>query len=243
MATLEASAQNTQIAARRKSPSRDGGKMKNYKAVIFDMDGVIFDSESLCLRCWEQTAKEKGIPGMHETFFLSIGVTTARTRGIFAQRYGEDFDYDAFMTQASALFHKIADENGLPIKPGVREILTALRQAGLKIGLASSTRQKTVEKELQDADLYRYFDSIVGGDSLNKSKPDPDIYLLACERIGVRPKDACAIEDSYNGIRSAYSAGMQAIMVPDLLVPDEEMRSKSVYIARDLTDARRFILD
>lgn len=128
------------------------------------------------------------------------------------------------------------------MKPGVSELLEMLRQAEVPVGLASSTRLAVVEKELKDAGIYDYFQVVVGGDQLKKSKPEPDIYLMACERIGANPKDAYAIEDSYNGIRSAYRAGMKPIMVPDLILPDDEMKEKSVFIAQDLIEVKAWLM-
>ena len=116
-----------------------------------------------------------------------------------------------------------------------------MKNAGIPIGLASSTRLAAVEKELKDAGLYDYFQVVVGGDLLKKSKPEPDIYLMACEKMGVDPKDAFAIEDSYNGIRSAYRAGMHPLMVPDLLPPTEEMREMSDMIAGDLLELQSML--
>ena len=109
------------------------------------------------------------------------------------------------------------------------------------MGLASSTRLAVVTEELQQAGLYDYFQAVTGGDQLKRSKPEPDIYLTACEKLGVKPSDAYAVEDSYNGIRSSYSAGMMPIMVPDLLPPTEEMYEKSVVVLEDLVRVREWM--
>lgn len=203
-------------------------------AVIFDMDGVIFDSERLCLECWEKLAQEHSFVGMQEAFLKCTGTTMEETRRIMLEYFGESFDYDGFAKQASALFHKAEEEQGLPMKPGVVELLEMLQKKKIPIGLASSTRLQTVERQLKAAGIYDFFQVVVGGDQLKKSKPEPDIYLMACKEIGVLPENAYAIEDSFNGIRSAYHAGMKAIMVPDLVMPDEEMKEKSMLIVKDL---------
>ncbi len=210
-------------------------------AVIFDMDGVIFDSERLCLECWELLAKENGLDGMREAFLKCTGTTMEETRRIMLEYYGESFDYDGFAKQASMLFHKVEEEQGLPMKPGVVELLETLQKKKIPIGLASSTRLQTVERQLKAAGIYGYFQVVVGGDQLKKSKPEPDIYQMACGKMGVTPENSYAIEDSFNGIRSAYNAGMQAIMVPDLLMPDEEMKEKSRLIVKDLPELCRQI--
>ncbi len=140
------------------------------------------------------------------------------------------------------MFHEIADRGELPVKKGVRELLEYLRTSGIPTAVASSTRLEVVAKELKLAGLYDYFQVVMGGDQLKRSRPESDIYLMTWEKMGVDPKYAYAIEDSYNGIRSAYSAGMKPIMVPDLLVPTEEMEEKSVVVLEDLHKVREWFM-
>lgn len=214
--------------------------MRDCRAVVFDMDGLIFDSERLVLTCWEKLAGKYHLEGMHEVMLRCIGTTKVKTKEIVLDRYGQDFPYDEYCVEASAMFHEISGRDGLPVKRGVCELLNYLREQDIPTALASSTRLAVVTQELQQAGLYQYFREIVGGDQLKRSKPEPDIYLMACERLGVPPESAYAIEDSYNGIRSAYSAGMKPIMVPDLLPPTEEMRKKSVIVAEDLLQVKEW---
>jgi HAD superfamily hydrolase (TIGR01509 family) len=122
----------------------------------------------------------------------------------------------------------------------VQEILSYLQKTGWKVGLASSSSKASVVKNLERADLTSFFQTLTTGDMVEHSKPKPDIYLMACKELGVEPKDAYAIEDSPNGIRAAHGAGMCPIMVPDLVQPDEEMRSLSSYIFKDLLEVRAF---
>ena len=193
-------------------------------SVVFDMDGTIFDTERLILDCWEQVGERHGIPGIREVFIRCIGTNSARTQEIVYEHYGKDFPYEKFSGESSVLFHEIADTEGIPVKPGAAELLKYLSENKVPLGLASSTRLAVVTQELQAAGLYDYFQVVVGGDLLKNSKPAPDIYLMTCGRMGVVPENTYAIEDSYNGIRSAHSAGMRPIMVPDLLPATEEMR-------------------
>lgn len=115
-----------------------------------------------------------------------------------------------------------------------------LKAQSIPMALASSTRLQVVTQELQQAGLYEYFRAVVGGDQLKRSKPAPDIYLAACEKLGVEPADAYAIEDSYNGIRASHSAGMRPIMVPDLLPATEEMYEKSIAVLDNLVMVKDF---
>ncbi|MBR0429609.1 MAG: HAD family phosphatase [Lachnospiraceae bacterium] len=214
---------------------------KEYKAVVFDMDGVIFDSENCILQCWLELAKKYGIEDIEKNFRACTGTTAAKTREIMLEAYGVDFPYDAFTKEASWAFHEKYDDGRLPVKVGVEELLKYLKNEGKIIALASSTRKQAVERELEDAGLLCYFDALVTGDMVTKSKPDPEIYLLACERIGVNPEDAYAIEDSYNGIRSAQAGGLRPIMVPDLLDPNEEMIGLSEVVLNNLLEVKTYL--
>jgi HAD superfamily hydrolase (TIGR01509 family) len=118
------------------------------------------------------------------------------------------------------------ERDGMPMKPGVREILEWLKKHGYRIAMASSSSQKSVRHHLERAEILDYFETLTTGDMVKHSKPQPDIYQKACESIGQKPENCYAIEDSPNGIRSAYSAGMKVIMVPDLQQPDEEIQGK-----------------
>ena len=212
-----------------------------YKAVIFDMDGVIFDSERLVLEGWQEIAAKYGIKGIEEVLPRCLGVNAQATRKIFREYYGQDFPYDTYKKEASALFHSRYGNGKLPLKPGVKELLSYLKENGYLVGLASSTRQAIVEQEIRDAGLMPYFDNLVCGDMLKRSKPEPDIYLKACENLDVEPRMAVAVEDSYNGIRSAKRAGMVPVMVPDMVQPDEEMRSLAHKICKDLFEVKNWI--
>lgn len=210
------------------------------KAVIFDMDGVLFDTERLCMDSWIAVAGKNGIPDMEAFFPSCIGRNMTDTRMLFHEFYGDTYDYEQFRKQASAWFHDYVESNGIPVKKGVREILDYLCQNGYRIGLASSTSLPSVEHHLQRTGIRQYFQSLTTGDMVEHSKPCPDIYLMACERMGVNPAEAMAVEDSPNGIRAAYDAGMVPVMVPDLIAPDQEMHDKSALTCQDLLELIRF---
>ena len=211
------------------------------KAVIFDMDGVLFDTERLCLESWTRIADEQGLVDMEEVFTRCIGTNHHDTVEIIKARYGQDFPYEEFSARASKLFWQWIEENGMPVKKGVRELLDYLKDKNYLVSLASSSSQRSIERCLDSAGIRDYFNQITSGDLVVHSKPDPEIYKLACASLGVSPEDAYAIEDSFNGIRSAYLAGMKPIMVPDLIPPDEEMKQMSQVILSDLTQVISYL--
>ena len=209
--------------------------------VVFDMDGVLFDSERLIQRYWLAVGARHHLPDIGETFLQCVGTTRAHSRAVFERRY-PDFSYTQFQDECRALFFGAIEDTGMPLKPGAEDIPSHLRAQNAAIGLASSTRMELVKCELESVGLLQYFDVLITGDQLERSKPAPDIYLMACEALGADPKQAWAIEDSYNGIRSAAAAGMRALMVPDLLPETEEMERLAEAIVPDLAAAERYIL-
>lgn len=211
------------------------------KAIVFDMDGVLFDTEMVCLEGWKVVADKNNLPDMEQVFPRCIGLNNNDCQAVLQDAYGEDFDYGAFRKQASVEFWNYIETKGLPEKPFVHELLEWLKASDYKVGLASSTRRESVLNCLENAGIREYFEVIISGDMVEHSKPEPDIYLLTCKELGVEPGEAYAIEDSFNGIRSAYAAGMKPIMVPDMLSPDEEMREKSVVILKDLGEVLEFL--
>lgn len=212
-----------------------------YKAVVFDMDGVIFDSERAVMQCWKEVASRHNIPNIEKAILACTGTTMVRTREIMLNLYGADFPYDEYARESSAIFHSRYDGGRLPMKPGVKELLTFLKERGKKIALASSTRQQVVTDELRDAGIIEYFDRIICGDMVSRSKPAPDIFLKACEELNISPSDSYAIEDSYNGIRAAHAGGLHPIMVPDLLPADEEMQSLAEIVLPSLTSVMEYL--
>ena len=211
--------------------------------VIFDMDGVLFDTENLIMQNWKEIAGEHGydVEELSEVFYACIGTNAVVTKEIVCGHYGETFPYEEFRAQSARLFQEKVQKYGMPIKPGVKELLAFLKEKGAKIGLASSTRKSVVEEELTEAGIREYFQAVVGGDQVQHSKPEPDVFLKCAKELSVNPEEVYIIEDSYNGIRAAKKAGATAIMVPDLIMPDEEMKNLSDYIMTSLSEVREWM--
>ena len=208
----------------------------NYEAVVFDMDGVIFDSERAVMNCWLELAQKYEIKDIEKPYFACVGTTMTRTREIMLETYGEDFPYDEYARESSLMYHEKYDGGKLPMKPGVMELLSYLKERGKKIALASSTRRETVINQLRWAGIIDYFDVIICGDMVARSKPAPDIFIKACQELGVSPENTYAIEDSYNGIRAAHAGQLRPIMVPDLLEANDEMRGMAECVCDNLNE-------
>lgn len=196
------------------------------KAIVFDMDGVIFDSEKLYRKHWMITGKEYGIPEdtMRELCNLIAGSTKERNEKLMKSRFGEDFDYMTFREKTMSRMDQDILENGVELKPGVVELFEYLKANEYQIGLATSTQRERAERNLENAGILSYFDKIVYGGVVANGKPAPDIYLKACEDLGVKPCEAMGIEDSINGVKSSSAAGLYTVMVVDLIEPTEEIR-------------------
>ncbi len=208
----------------------------NISAYIFDLDGVIFDSERAVYNEWKLISKKHGFTNLDEPYMKCIGVNAKTSKRIFLEYYGRDFPYDEYEKEMRQNYHNKYDLGKLPIKTGVIELLKSIKKKGTHIAIASSTQTEIVQGELRDAELLNYFDVIIGGDMVERSKPAPDIFLKAAAILGVVANACCVIEDSYNGIRAASSAGMFSIMIPDMLLPNDEMRNKANLILQSATE-------
>jgi HAD superfamily hydrolase (TIGR01509 family) len=210
------------------------------KAVIFDMDGLLFDSESVYRDAMMATARDGGFELPNELFLKLVGIPWAGNITLLKAHYGEDFDTEAFRKEATRRFHIVADAE-ICLKAGVIEILDYLDDVRLPRAVATSSLHDTVQHHLGQHGLLDRFDALVAQGDYARGKPAPDPFLTAAERLGVAAQDCLALEDSHNGVRAAHAAGMMTIMVPDLLHATEEMESLCVRIARDLHEVRELL--
>ncbi|MCM1284674.1 MAG: HAD family phosphatase [Acetobacter sp.] len=184
--------------------------------VIFDMDGVLFDTEKVCMLSWDKAGEQMGIGKAGYMVMKTLGMNKESAIKVIQDEFGENFDAEEFKALGKKFSYEYFEKYGVPEKDGLYEILTYLKEKGYKIALASSTGSNSVFHHLREKNIEKYFDTVVCGDMIAKSKPEPDIYLKACEKLNENPADCYAVEDSRNGIISALSAGCKTIMIPDL---------------------------
>ena len=212
--------------------------------IIFDMDGVLFDSENLDKKVWYDLAEQYRIKNIKQAFEECIGTPDTNIISVldrYLKESGVEMSGEEFRRRTLVMFDEYVDKFGMPLKFYAGECLKALKNKGYKVGLASSTPIERVRKQLSDTGLIGYFDDIVGGGMFTHGKPDPEIFLMSCERLKGIPDESVVIEDSYNGIRAAYAAGMKPIMVPDVLGPDKEMEEKTWKILKDLKEVAELL--
>jgi len=194
------------------------------KAFIFDMDGLMFDTERVFVSAWDYVGEKMGLGKAGYMCIRTLGMNTPACEQAWRDEFGDEVDLDALWRYSREFVEDYYRKNAVSVKPGLYELLTYLKNKGYKLAVASSTKRHQVERHLNSANVRQYFDAVICGDMVEKSKPEPDIYLKAAAALGVQPEDCCALEDSRNGLLSAHAAGMQAIMVPDLWQPDDTVK-------------------
>jgi HAD superfamily hydrolase (TIGR01509 family) len=190
------------------------------KAAIFDMDGVLFDTEKLYQQTWRELADERGIQ-LEEGFLQTIcGTSGERMKQIIEQYYHVADGTAVIEACKKRMREKLAVH--VPLKEGAREILTEFKKRGMKIAIASSTVRELIESNLKISNLAQYFDQIVSGEDVEHGKPEPDIFLAAAKALEYSPEECYVFEDSENGVRAGHRAGCYVVMIPDLVQPTPE---------------------
>lgn len=211
------------------------------KTIIFDMDGVLFDTEKIYDEAWKIVLSEKSVENIDYIISGCRGLNADDSERFLDKTLKGNFSGKDCLRDLIYKFNEIIGERGIPIKPGVHELLSYLKKENYEIGLASSTRKSMVISHLKDAGILNYFDEIIAGDMVVKGKPDPEIYLTSCSKFNKAPNECIAIEDSVNGVTAALRAGMNAIMVPDIVQPDKELEKKLFRKFDSLLDVKEFL--
>ena len=190
---------------------------------VFDMDGLMIDSERMVYQNWQELMDEYGYDYNIEIFKQTVGRRKKEVELFYLETYGADFPYKKYADMTREKYLRQVRESGVPVKKGLYEILDHLKERGIKLALATSTSRETTEINLSMTKTLDYFDALVCGNEVVNGKPHPEVFLTAAKKLGLDPADCVAFEDSLNGIRSAHAAGMITVMVPDFLQPTEDV--------------------
>lgn len=214
----------------------------NPSACIFDLDGLLLDSERVSRDCWIEAAKEFG-QSVGEIYPSLIGKGLAGCDAILAEHFGDAVLVARMRNRKNELQRQVLERASIPLKPGARETLELAKKNGMQIALATGSVRDSVHEKLRPHDLTRHFHAMVCGDDVERGKPAPDIFLAAAARVAVKPEACVVFEDSCAGVEGALAAGMRVVMVPDLVAPLEEYVARGVVIISSLFEAHQMYLE
>lgn len=207
------------------------------KALLFDMDGLLLDSERVVQESWNAAGEALGYGKVGEHIYNTLGMNVAGRKEYFNNVFGTGFPYEEFQKLSRKAFFNVADQEGIPLKPGAKEIIFYAKQMGYKVGLVTSSRKEYAVDVLKKAGVFSCFDGCIFGDMVSKSKPDPEIYEKGCKMLGEEPEWCIAFEDAPAGVIAASAAGIDVIMVPDLVQPDDAIRMRTWKVLDSLDEA------
>lgn len=212
-----------------------------FSAVVFDMDGLMLDTERIARRAWDLALGERGLAITPEVYLRVVGRPVPAVREVFLEALGAGLPIDAVMKRKRDLMEEIFLREGVPVKPGLGALLAGLQRRSVPVAVASSTCRKDVLHRLFLAGLGDRFGVVVGGDEAARGKPAPDLFLEACRRLALPPVDCVVLEDSEAGIRAAHAAGAMPVMVPDMVPPSPEVRALARGVFSSLADVAGFL--
>lgn len=217
--------------------------MNKIKAVLFDMDGVIFDTEREYLKEWEVIFKKYGYKMKKEIYISVMGRGRKKVKEIFKEKFGEDLPIDEMYIEKDKMLKEAVENNKVPLKEGALELLEFLKENGYKIALATSAKGDRVKIQVSHAKIENIFDAIVCSEDIINSKPNPEIFLKAAEKVCVNPENCIVIEDSEAGIKAAFNAKMMGFHVEDLKKADESILKYSYKNFKNLIEIKEYIKD
>lgn len=216
--------------------------MARVKTVIFDMDGLMFATEKIYYKANQKTADNLGMDYTFDTYAQFIGMGDKDYRATMRKLYEDQELMDEFFIKSNKVLEYLLLNGPVELKPGLIELLMYLEQEEIPAVVASSTNRKLVDQLLERLDVRKYFQDVVGGDEVERAKPDPAIFNKAFSKTGVQAKEEVLIlEDSKNGVLAASGAGISVIMIPDMIEADEEATAKSLAVLPDLHAVIKYI--
>ena len=204
------------------------------KGVLFDMDGIVLDTEKLYTRFWQEAAQYFGYPMTYEMGLGMRSLSKEAGERQLKEYLGETVDYQQVRNKRIEMMNAFIEEHGVEAKPEIHELVEFLKEKGIKIAIATSSPLERAEKYLSQVDLLDKFDDIVSGHMVEHGKPAPDVYLFAASRLGLTPEECLVLEDSPTGLLAANRAGCIPVMVPDQDEPDGKIKELIYAVAKSL---------
>lgn len=206
------------------------------KAVIFDMDGTLLDSERIGLKAWEYVIDKYSLPFDLSLPYRSIGLNYTSMQNLFLTELGDDYPFEKYWKCVKQKFSEYEEKNGIPVKQGFNELCTYLKANKIGMYVATSTYHASAAKELEHSGILGYFDGIIGGDEITKGKPDPEIFIKAAELSGYNKENCLVIEDSTNGLKAGINSGIRTVYIKDIVDVPSEIANKAYAKCEALDD-------
>lgn len=215
--------------------------LSSYRAAIFDMDGLLFDTESIARWAWKQALKNHGYIMSDNLYMEVVGRDLSWRKKLLKKVYGETLPFESVTIERIAIGDERELREGLPMKPGVLDLLQKLSGLGIIIGLATGTGRTRAIRRLTNAGINQYFTTIVTSEDVAEGKPAPDIFLEVSHRMNIPPAECMVFEDSCVGVKAAFAAGMCPIMVPDIEQPSPEISSLAYRVFNSLEQVQKLL--
>ena len=211
------------------------------KAIIFDMDGLMIDSERVTFKCYQERLKDMNLTMDEEFYKTLLGKPIKGIYQRFYDVYGNDFPIENVIQDVHQLMAERFETEGVPVKKGLVELLHYLKDNNYKTIVATSSNRDRVDKILAQAKITEFFDDSICGDEVTKGKPNPEVFLKSCQKLGVNVDEAIVLEDSEAGIQASYDANIKVICIPDMKYPEKQYEEKTFKILKDLTEVTAYL--
>lgn len=211
------------------------------KAIIFDMDGLMIDSERVTFECYQERLKDMNLTMDEEFYKTLLGKPIKGIYQRFYDVYGNDFPIENVIQDVHQLMAERFETEGVPVKKGLVELLHYLKENNYKTIVATSSNRDRVDKILAQAKITEFFDDSICGDEVTKGKPNPEVFLKSCQKLGVNVDEAIVLEDSEAGIQASYDANIKVICIPDMKYPEKQYEEKTFKILKDLTEVTVYL--
>lgn len=211
------------------------------KAIIFDMDGLMIDSERVTFECYQERLKDMNLTMDEEFYKTLLGKPIKGIYQRFYDVYGNDFPIENVIQDVHQLMAERFETEGVPVKKGLVKLLHYLKDNNYKTIVATSSNRDRVDKILAQAKITEFFDDSICGDEVTKGKPNPEVFLKSCQKLSVNVDEAIVLEDSEAGIQASYDANIKVICIPDMKYPEKQYEEKTFKILKDLTEVTAYL--